>query len=338
MTATFFHGCLNISMAQIRDTENQTIIPLRSHHTFGRSGDRTDTLVSSPITSRIHLALEWDGQRWNARDLSKNGTWLGTTRLLANENTPLQAGDMLHLGSPDMPPLELIDDSAPFSALLGAGHAPSLTLQSFVFLPDQQTPEAVVSYSYQQRSWVVRSMDQDTSAQSSDILHHGDRLSYADMEWQVFLAETQQSTEISQTPENSIEDIEFVFDLSQDEENTALHLKLTDRELSLGERSHHYLLLHLARQRAMEAANGFDGKSQGWIDNDQVKKDLGMDMPHINIMIFRARKQIAESMDDSFDSELLVERGKGRMRFGGSQFQIFKGEKLAFALPPPDAP
>ncbi len=63
-----------------------------------------------------------------------------------------------------------------------------------------------------------------------------------------------------------------------------------------------------------------------------------MDMPHINIMIFRARKQIAESMDDSFDSELLVERGKGRMRFGGSQFQIFKGEKLAFALPPPDAP
>ena len=324
-------------MAQIRDTENQNIIHLRSHHTFGRSSERTDTVVSSPITSRIHLTLEWDGERWNARDLSKNGTWLGVNRLITNESTPLKAGDKLHLGSPDMPPLELLDDSAPVSTLVGLGDTASLKLEPFVFLPDQQTPEAVVVYSYEQRSWIVRVMDQDTSSQPPDILHHGDRLSYGGKEWQVFLAESQKSTEISQAPENSIDDIEFVFDLSQDEENTTLQLKLSNRELSLGERSHHYLLLHLARLRAMEAAMGFDNKSQGWIDNEQLKKDLGMDMPHINIMIFRARKQIGESLEESFDSEQLVERGKGRMRFGGSHFRIFKGEQLSFALPIPAA-
>lgn len=322
-------------MAQIRDTENQNIIHLRSHHTFGRSGERTDTVVSSPITSRIHLTLEWDGERWNARDLSKNGTWLGTTRLITNESTPLKVGDKLHLGSPDMPPLELLDDSAPVSSLVGLKETETLKLEPFVFLPDQHAPEAVVVYSYQQRSWIVRAMDQDTSSQPLDILHHGDRLSYGGKEWQVLLAETQKSTEISQAPESDIEDIEFVFDLSQDEENTTLQLKLANRELSLGERSHHYLLLHLARLRAMEANEGFDSKSQGWIDNEQLKKDLGMDMPHINIMIFRARKQIAEAMEESFDSEQLIERGKGRMRFGGAHFRIFKGEQLSFSLPSP---
>ncbi|MEH6588441.1 MAG: FHA domain-containing protein [Halioglobus sp.] len=320
-------------MAQIRDTESQEIYNLRAHHTFGRSTERSDTVVSSLIASRMHLALEWDGQRWNARDLSKNGSWLGANRLVVNESTPLKLGDKIHLGSPEMPPLELIDDSEPVSALVGLAGAPSIALKSFVFLPDQQSPEAVVIYSYQRRTWVVHAMDQDTPQQPADMLHHGDTLNFGDKEWQVFLAETQQSTVINQQPQNSLDDAEFVFDLSQDEENTALHLKLANQELNLGERSHHYLLLHLARLRAVEAAKGFDSKTQGWIDNEQLKKDLGMDMPHINIMIFRARKQLGESLEDSLDSEMLVERGRGRMRFGCSSFRIFKGEALIHALP-----
>ncbi|TDG13786.1 FHA domain-containing protein [Seongchinamella unica] len=321
-------------MAHIRDTESKKSFPLRAHHTFGRCTERSDTVISSPITSRIHLALEWDGQRWNARDLSKNGTWLGNTRLTVNENTPLARGDQLHLGSPDMPPLELIDDSGPVSSLLGLDDAPTLALEPFVFLPDQDRPEAVVTYSYQRRSWLVHPMEQDVPLQAN-LLHHGDRISFGGKRWEVFLTETEQRTEINQPPDSSLEDIEFVFDLSQDEENTALKMKLSDQDVSLGERSHHYLLLHLARLRAIGAARGYDGKTQGWIDNEQIKKDLGMDMPHINIMIFRARKQIAEKLGDTWDSEHLVERGKGRMRFGGSRFKIYKGEQLAFALPLP---
>ena len=323
-------------MAQIRDNQSKKSFPLRAHHTFGRCTERSDTVVSSPITSRIHLALEWDGQRWNARDLSKNGTWLGENRLTVNESTPLELGDQLHLGSPDMPPLELVDDSAPVSALLGLDGAPSIPLEPFVFLPDADHPEAVVIYSYQRRSWLLHPMEQD-SPQQADILHHGETVRIGGRVWEIFLTETEQSTEINQPPDNSLDNIQFVFDLSQDEENTALKMIQAGKELSLGERSHHYLLLHLARLRAMEAARGFDSKTQGWVDNEQIKKDLGMDMPHINIMIFRARKQIAEKLTEACDSEHLVERGKGRMRFGGSHFKIYKGEQLTYALPSPDA-
>lgn len=326
-------------MAQIRDTHTQRTFPLRAHHMFGRCTERSDTVVSNPITSRIHVAIEWDGQHWNARDLSKNGTWVGSRRLVVNESTPLAVGDQLHLGAPQMPALVLEDDSPPRSALIGLHEAPSLELASYVFLPDQDSPQAVLIYSFQRAAWMLHPIEHDSLQHVERVLQHGDRIGYGGREWQVFLAETEQVTEINPDGESRLEDIEFVFHLSQDEENTALQLNLGAQQLDLGERSHHYLLLHLARLRAAQAAGGLDSETQGWIDNEQLRKDLGMEMPHINIMIFRARKQIAENLTPSLDSESLVERGKGRIRFGSSRFRIYKGAQLAWAMPgPQDSP
>lgn len=321
-------------MGQIRDTDSQRIIPLRAHHTIGRCTERSDTVCANAMTSRIHMSLEWDGQRWNARDLSKNGTWIGRSKLSSNESVPVQLGDTFHLGDPKMPGLQFIDDSPPHSALLGIGpNTPTLPLEPFAFLPGQDDPEAVLIYSYQRHCWLLHPMDNDNMRATERIIHHGDSLRYSGFEWQVFLAETEEITELRMAPSAQLSDFEFLFDLSQDEENTSLQLRHADRLLDLGERSHHYLLLHLARLRAAQAAQGLDQKTQGWIDNEQLKKDLGMDMPHINIMIFRARKQIAESTEDPLDSDHLIERGKGRMRFGCPRCRIYKGEALTHTLP-----
>lgn len=322
-------------MAQLRDTQSQRVFHLRAHHTVGRCTERSDTVISSSITSRIHLALEWDGGGWHIRDLSRNGTWLGSQRLQANESVPLQVGDLIHIGSPEMPALELVDDSPPRSALIATTpETENLPLEPFIFLPDQQHPEAVLMYSHQRHSWVVNPVEHDSLQASERIIMHGDYLRYAGREWQVFLAETERTTEISNTPRQHLEDIEFIFDLSQDEEHTTLRLECNGQQVELGERSHHYLLMHLARVRAIDAAGGLDRVTQGWLDNEQLKRDLGLDMPHINIMIFRARKQIGEGLEHSLDSEHLIERGKGRMRFGAARARIYKGEQLAFALPP----
>jgi len=321
-------------MAQLRDSDTGRSYPLRAHHTVGRCAERSDTVISNPITSRIHLSLEWDGRLWHIRDLSKNGTWLGDRRLQSNESVPLRLGDLIHIGAPDMPALELVDDSAPTSGLIGISpETPTLPLEPFVFLPSQQEPEAVLIYSYQRHTWMLHPMEQDSVQATERIVLHGDYLRYGGKEWQVFLAETERTTELSTGPEQRLEDIEFVFDLSQDEEYTGLNLHCDNRDIKLGERSHHYLLMHLARVRAEHANDGHDNKTQGWIDNEQLKRELGMDMPHINIMIFRARKQIAESLEHTLDSEHLIERGKGRMRFGGSRFKIYKGDNLAWSLP-----
>lgn len=323
-------------MAQLRDSQTQRVYQLRAHHTVGRCTERSDTVITSPITSRIHLSLEWDGRHWHVRDLSKNGTWLGNQRLHANESVPINVGDRIHIGAPDMPALELVDDAPPTSALIGVSpDTPDLPLDPFVFLPDQQNPEAVLIYSHQRLSWLLHPMEHDNVQSTERIILHGDYLRYGGREWQVFLAETEHATEISTTPQQHLEDIEFIFDLSQDEEHTALKLACNgDALIDLGERSHHYLLMHLARVRAADAVNGQDRMTQGWLDNEQLKRDLGLDMPHINIMIFRARKQIGESLEHTLDSEHLIERGKGRLRFGASKVRIYKGDNLAFALPP----
>ncbi|MEM7294897.1 MAG: FHA domain-containing protein, partial [Pseudomonadota bacterium] len=60
---------------------------------------------------------------------------------------------------------------------------------------------------------------------------------------------------------------------------------------------------------------------------------LGADMTHINIMIFRARKQLAHALVGKVDSDFLVERGRGRVRFGFPRFKIYKGEELTYHLP-----
>ena len=321
-------------MALIRDNHTDRLYPLRAHHTFGRCVERSDTVTSNLMTSRIDLALQWDGLHWTARDLSKNGTWLGDSRLRANAPVKVKIGDQFHLGAPGMPSWELVDDAPPRSSLIGLDeHSPSIELAPFIFLPTQDDPQAVLIYSHTRHSWAIHTMEHDSSQPLERLIEHGDRLSYGGCSWKVFLAETEQATELSAAAANQLENMEFVFDLSLDEENTALLLKGSKSEVDLGERSHHYLLLHLARQRALEAAQGLDTKSQGWVDNEQLKKDLAMDMPHINIMIFRARKQITESLDDALNSETLIERGKGRMRFGCSNFKIYKGDELTYALP-----
>ncbi|MEO1077075.1 MAG: hypothetical protein AAFX41_14100, partial [Bacteroidota bacterium] len=55
------------------------------------------------------------------------------------------------------------------------------------------------------------------------------------------------------------------------------------------------------------------------------------------IMIFRARKQIAQAMAGQVNSEFLVERGRGRVRCGFPRFKIYKGEELTYRLPLVDA-
>jgi len=153
------------------------------------------------------------------------------------------------------------------------------------------------------------------------------------LEWTVFLAETADATELHPEGDAQLSEFEFVFDLSLDEENTELRLLGKDQILDLGERSHHYLLLHLARWRAVEAARGLDQKSQGWIQSDQLTRDIGVEMPHINILIYRAKQQLAQYVDHSMDLNELVERGRGRMRFGCPRFKIYKGQSLTHMLP-----
>lgn len=132
-----------------------------------------------------------------------------------------------------------------------------------------------------------------------------------------------------------LNDYQFIFHLSQDEETTHLELQL-QQTLDFGIRTHHYLLLQLARHRIEDAARGLDAESQGWVYVDQLGAELGLDSTHMNIQIFRARKQLSDFLPNLLGQQLLIERRGGRLRFGCEKLTIYKGATLTSSLPLPD--
>jgi hypothetical protein len=121
----------------------------------------------------------------------------------------------------------------------------------------------------------------------------------------------------------------FRFKVSLNEEHTWLHIVCNDgTEANLGERTHHYSLLTLARQRLGDAHRGLEQDSQGWVSIEELSKMLGLDTGHLNIQIFRARRQIANALPQTTHSLCVLERRRGEIRFGAVPFQIVRGSKL----------
>lgn len=100
----------------------------------------------------------------------------------------------------------------------------------------------------------------------------------------------------------------------------------------MGERAHHYMLLTLARQRLKDAESGQDQETQGWIELDQLSDMLDLEASHLNIQIFRARKQINGALPKQLSLPPVIERRVGGVRFGYPDFQIIRGSDTEGAL------
>lgn len=320
-------------MALIHDPNSNCACPLRAYHLFGRAAERVDTPIETALASRVHAAMGWVDGQWFVRDLSSNGTWLNGRKLRKNNTQVVAAGDHLCFGDPQGDEWRLLDAAPPQSLLIDTADPDAvIVLEDYTFIPDEHAPSAVAVFSPMGGSWSLQDVaERNPSAEQH--LNHGRVVACAGRAWRVFLAESESATYRIDATAQGLGRYEFVFRMSLDEENTVLELHCDDELIDLGDRTHHYLLAHLARRRAADAADGLDEASQGWIDTEQLCRDLGLDLSHANIQIFRARKQLATAAATALDAEALVERGKGRVRFGGRRLKIYKGESLDFALP-----
>ena len=127
--------------------------------------------------------------------------------------------------------------------------------------------------------------------------------------------------------------------VSLNEEHVYLSITLNgERQLDLGERSHHYCLLTLARQRLSDARNGIDSSGQGWLELQQLSRMLGLDTTHLNIHIHRLRQQIARALPPGMQLDGIVERRRGELRFGTLPFCIVRGSSFEGEFIPPCKP
>ena len=73
------------------------------------------------------------------------------------------------------------------------------------------------------------------------------------------------------------------------------------------------------------------------MDMQLVCHMLGLAETHINIQIFRARKQLQSLLQENTNTVDFVERRQGQIRFRFNQFIIYKGAQLESQMRVPPA-
>jgi len=307
-------------MATLKNNESGEFCLLRTPHVFGRDETRCDTVIPGHHVSRVHASIHFRNGRWGLHDQSSNGTLLCGTLLRNGEHASLREGDIIHFGKSGSPGWQVHDLADPVDMLWPVRPpARPIALELAHVLPGNAAPAVTV----------VRSSAGEWLSDESGVLRvlrHGDLVSSGKLSWRLLLAQQDFTLALAKpatlaTPPQRIE-----FAVSRDEEHVHAVLHTRGGTVDLGERAHHYCLATLARARFAGVQAGHDATSQGWLEVDALARMLGIDVPHVNVHIHRARAQFA-ALPGNGTAEV-VERRRGSVRFGAVAFRVFRGDQL----------
>jgi hypothetical protein len=311
--------------------KNSALSYLSACHCFGRSPTNVDTVINAQEVSRIHAVVEWTGSQWVIRDISNNGTWINKQKLVKDSPHKLKIGDKIFFASGESHGFSIEDLSPPQNMLLpveqidGQNRSP-IVLSDGNLLPSEDNPEIALFYVPSKDQWYKEFLiDTDGSAYpvaNSDLLFFGDQ------KWQLKLMPLTENTVLMAKTKLAVEDIQYRFNLSLDEESTELSITTDEVKLSLGNKAHHYLTLSLARHRDEDAKNGIDADNQGWRLPETLTKELGYDITLFNTHVCRAKQQFRDMLDGACDGDELIERKGKKIRFAGVFYRIYKGNEL----------
>lgn len=321
-------------MAYLVEKNSRVCCFLYAHHSFGRFQFSVDTLIEDLSVSKIHTIIEWLNGKWFIRDLSRNGTWLNHKRLIKDELESLSVGDKISFAGNSNTTYIVKDLSPPADKLIKLDADKNLTsesinLSTYNLLPEE-APENIIFYEQVSGQWFVENFD--NAIPDKHPLNENDVIGLSSDKWLFQSSHLDVSTKMTSIPQYYISDLKFIFNLSLDEETTELKIEHQNKEINLQARSHHYLTLNLARYRAEDERKGIPAEDQGWVNTEQLVKDLGLDMRYLNIQIHRARKQFSEDIEHVHDAENIIERQLRKVRFAGATFVIYKGSQLESEL------
>lgn len=295
-------------------------IVLRANHVFGRNASRSDTYLSDPEVSLLHAAVRWSDGRWLIADHSRNGTRLNDRPLAKGVWVPIAEGQVLRFGSSTASVWRVLDLSPPCTVLLPLDAVGSMIrLARNNILPNDDEPQLSI-YQDDAGLWLLDSQGEVRK------LHDGDSVSLDGRDYR-FIVHSDLDETMGVPRPRSAEPPWLTFRLSLDEEHTQLGIQYGAQQADLGERSHHYCLATLARQRLTDAQSGFDPEAQGWVSVGDLAKMLGMDVPHVNIQIFRARNQVMSAMPEVPQLANIIERRRGEVRLGDFAFMVQRGSQ-----------
>lgn len=300
-------------MGLLRRSGSGEALVLRSRSLIGRRAG-SDVRVEDPRVSSEHASLRWTGKAWELRDLgSRNGTFAGSRRLAAGERCLVAEGDALAFGSAELR-FELIDGRPP---AVSARHLASGRVREAIgrllLLPDDEHPRVSV-FEAGDGTWRLEGADADRAVGDREVVQVDGEA------WELDLPGAEAETLEAGGAAPSLSQVGLRFRVSRDEEHVELVVLDGRRETALPSRSHHYLLLTLARARLAE--RGAPPGEQGWVDREALCRMLGTDEYKLNVDICRARKQLATL--GLHGAANVVERrpGSGLVRIGVDRLEV----------------
>ncbi len=251
---------------------------------------------TEPEAYSSNILLIWNGGCWQVYNNSNAAIFVGGTELARDCVAPLTTGDEICFGAHWYCRWRMLDASPP--------------QQNVVFISGNG-------------HWYARGESKPVA------LNNGDVVATASRRWCLCrIKQTLVEPSIRTAAPQDYAAPVVLFQVSADEEHVFASIEAGGQQINLHERAHHYLLVTLARSKLQDHRRGLDSSTCGWIEMADLSKMLALDIAHINIQIYRARKQIAEALFQEEDPPRLIERRLGSIRLGDWGFKIMRGSSF----------
>ncbi|MCJ8318174.1 MAG: FHA domain-containing protein [Colwellia sp.] len=305
------------------NTKTKQSITLRNPHVFGRSPISSNTLLNDTNASRVHSSIHWNSSYWLLQDSSTNGSFINKTRVTKSIMKRLKQGDTLNFGDLNSETWQLIDDSEPKSMLIPLDKdSASIELTNVFVLPNENAPEVTFYLSPEYR-WLCESKT------GTVVLNSGDNIQTSTGDW-YFVGNypVDETCFVNHFHQDESLTIKAEFTVSQNEEHVYISLTIEDKIIDLGRKSHHYLVLVLARKWQEDKINNIQNSERGWLDKALLCKELIITEQYMNIQIYRFRKQVASFMSEATILPQPIKRRFGEIRITFDDVNIIGGAIL----------
>lgn len=247
--------------------------------------------IGSSNVSAVHAQITWDGNSWQVRDLgSRNGTFVNDRRIATSEHVPLSEGTIVSFGAPTHR-YRLLNASPPRLMATRDSGTTIVSEGEHLYLP---TDDACPMFVFRDSSkhWVLSTPSGERPIQDQEIITAGNHT------WRIGLPGlVARTNECAPEPgPDHLREAQLSFAVSRDGEHVTAKFTQAGVSTELEYRAHLFLLLQLARARIADAAQAHLPSSEhGWMYRDEVLSALAIDETHLNIWVYRARRQFMEA-------------------------------------------
>ncbi|WP_437535634.1 FHA domain-containing protein [Sorangium sp. So ce726] len=277
--------------------------------------------LASRRASGEHAVLFWDGDRWSTRDLgSRNGTTVDGRRIAITERVDVAPSAEFCFGD-DTERWTLEDAGPPAASARAMATGEVRTADhGLLVLPDAADPRATL-FEDRDGRWLIEIDGDVRSAVDHERVE-------AEGAWILRIPPPAHGGALPTT--HAVDSVKLMndtmlrFEVSRDQEHVALSIVRGGQRTSLDERTHHELLLVLARARLRDKECGAPPAEQGWVYVDDLLGMLKLDLKHLNVKLFRARQQLARA--GLIGAGVLVERRQTtrQIRLGTAAIEIVR--------------